>query len=73
MCTRTLSQGCVPQSHNYDARGRRVNPSGGIYWIPAHDFRRAMETSRRDPRTLNCLRFEPVAAACAQTPSVGRT
>jgi hypothetical protein len=67
MCTRTLSRGCVSQSHNYDTRGRRVNPSGGAYWIPVSDFPRVVEAARRDPNTLNCFRFEPAVPTGAQT------
>lgn len=40
-------------SHRYTARGERVDPAGGVYWIPARDFAHVVETARRDPAVLN--------------------
>ena len=53
--------GCAEsKSHRYTARGERVDPGGGLYWIPASEFHTAVETARREPATLNRYRFEPL-------------
>lgn len=54
----------TPKSFNYTARGERVEPRGGIYWIPASEFACAIEASRATPAVLNRYAFVPSAAPC---------
>jgi hypothetical protein len=59
------------RSFNYDQRGRRVNPQGGHYMIPADQFARVVEMAQWDPRILNCFPFVPLPApgpACPPAP-----
>jgi len=53
----------VQKSHNYDnATGRRVNPAGGNYMIPADQYAAVVARAAYDKRILNCYRFVPLAA-----------
>ena len=57
----TCAGDAVPKSFNYTARGERVEPRGGVYWIPASEFRGAVEAARSEPRVLNAYDFVPLA------------
>jgi hypothetical protein len=61
-------------SHNYDSRGRRVNPQGGHYMIPADQFLSVVARAQWDPRILNCFPFLPLAPSspCPPTPAPSR-
>lgn len=71
-CTGSGQSGAdtVPRqrSHNYDnVTGRRLNPAGGHYMIPADQFADVVARAAYDPRILNCYRFVPLpppAPAC---------
>ena len=49
----------TPKSFNYTASGERVEPRGGVYWIPASEFTCTVEAARRDPTILNRATFVP--------------
>jgi hypothetical protein len=60
MCRRSEPSQLEPaRSFNYDNQGRRVNPQGGHYLIPADQFASVVARMQWDPRILNCFTFVP--------------
>jgi hypothetical protein len=55
-------------SHNYDANGRRVNPQGGHYMIPADQFTAVVARMQWDKRVLNCFKFVPLTSPAPGCP-----
>jgi hypothetical protein len=47
-------------TYRYTARGERIDPRGGIYWIPEHDFAAVVARAKRCPAILNDYAFEPL-------------
>lgn len=73
MCRSCGQPGETPrmQSFNYDAKGRRMNPQGGYYLIPADQLATVVARMQYDPRILNCFKFVPLPATpplCPPTP-----
>lgn len=46
------------KAYRYDARGRRVDPRGGVYWIPADRFDEIVARAKHCPQILNDFDFE---------------
>jgi hypothetical protein len=57
------------RSHNYDANGRRVNPQGGHYMIPADQFAAVVARMQWDKRVLNCFEFVPLTSPTPRCPA----
>jgi len=55
-------------SVNYDTQGRRVNPQGGYYMIPADQFVTVVARMKVDPRVLNGFRFVPLPSPAPLCP-----
>jgi hypothetical protein len=65
------------QSFRYNAKGERVDPRGGHYWIPADEFDCVVRTAQYDRRVLNNYPFEPLPESsipsCAPRASTSRS
>ena len=56
-CDEALAQ----KSFRYTARGERVDPGGGVYWVSARELAGVVEAARANPARLNRFAFVPLS------------
>jgi hypothetical protein len=52
------------KSYRYSADGRRLDPEGGHYMIPADVFDEVVARAQHDRSVLNCFEFRPLERPC---------
>ncbi len=48
------------KAYRYNERGERVDPRGGIVWIPADRFDEVVRRAKHCPQILNDFDFQPL-------------